>query len=263
MPDKKFVSYIKEGIDKLKALIDKYNKLCPDEKDDINFLIKTYNRKYMNYNLYNNENIINYQTINNLLFNSYDGFNNELMQYFENNLIKKRYIFLYKEILVIKSPTKINKTEINFEQNNYDKITPLIQDDNNIAAYLYIKNSFSKIDIKIYNKAGNFLNNFELFNNYDVLPYNKDLIIFYNITNIILVYFIDNYKNYFFKNIHLGSDDNTLFFNINSINSKLIKTSSDNFLMLYSENVYSMPLLEHLQYDSNNKIITLVSKKLN
>jgi len=263
MPDKIFINNIKESIDKLKILIYNYNKLCPNEKDDINFLIKTYNRKYMNYNLYNNENIINYQSINNLLFNSYDGFNNELMQYFENNLIKKRYIFLYKEILDIKSPTKINKTEINFEQNNYDKISPLIQDDNNIAAFLCIKNSFSKIDIKIYNKAGNFLNNFELFNNYDVLPYNKDLIIFYNSTNIILVYFIDNYKNYFFKNIHLGSDDNTLFFNINSINPKLIKTSSDNFLMLYSENVYSIPLLEHLQYDSNNKIITLVSKKLN
>ena len=261
MPDKIFINNIKESIDKLKILIYNYKKFCPNEKEDINFLIKTYNRKYMNYNLYNNENIINYQSINNLLFNSYDGFNNELMQYFENNFIKKRYIFLYKEILDIKSTTKINKTVINIAQNYFDNIiTPLIRDDNNIAAYLCITNIYYKRkDIKIYNKTGNIINNFELFDNYDVLPYKNDLMIFYNSGNIILVYFTDNYKNHFFINIHLELNSIYLF----TPTSKLIKTSSDNFLLLYNQYVYSIPLLEHLKYDNDNKNIKLVSKQLN
>jgi len=265
MPDKNFVSYIKESIDKLKILIDNYNKLCPNEKEDINFLIKTYNRKYMNYNLYNNENIINYQTINNLLFNSYDGFNNDLLQYFENNLIKKRYIFLYKEILDIKDTTKIKKTEINFKLKGKNNFTPLIQDDNGLEAYLCLESLediFPKNRLTVYNKIGNIINSIESYGRHEILPYNNDLIILYDRHDFILVYFTGDYQNHSLKQIFLKLDYQMEYLNIDW-NYKLIKTSSDNFIFLICGIAFLIPLKEHLQYNSNDKSIKLIPKKLN
>ena len=52
MPDIQYESGIKEKIKKIKNLIEKYNNICPDAKDEINYLNKIYERNYMNYNLY-------------------------------------------------------------------------------------------------------------------------------------------------------------------------------------------------------------------
>ena len=98
-PEDYYKQNLKEKIDKLKTLIDKYYEKSPSSYDEIKYLIKTYNRNFMNYNLYYNEQIINYQTCVNILFNNNDDFKNKDFELYENNLNRNEYISLYKEIL--------------------------------------------------------------------------------------------------------------------------------------------------------------------
>ena len=257
IPDDSTLLFIREKINKLKELINKYNTLCPNEKDDINFLIKTYNRNYMNYNLYNNENIINYQTINNLLFNCYDGFSDEVFEYLENNYIKKRYIFLYKEILNKKSASKIKKTEINLGIDTDYKFIPLIQD-NKILAYLYFQNNYSEININIYDNKGKIINIIKdqsYINELEILPVKSDVIIISNPIYIIILYFYNNYCNYYKKKLFFILNNLQMFYSKKiSWNTKFIKTSSNIFIYLLRGFAYSIPLSEHLEYNCNSNI---------
>ena len=88
---------MKEKLDKLKSLIDRYENFFPNGKGILKYLIKTYNRNFMNYNLYYNEKIINYQTCVNVLFNNKDDFNNIFLNYMKKAWLKLK-IYLYIKI---------------------------------------------------------------------------------------------------------------------------------------------------------------------
>jgi len=47
MPDSQYEIAVKEKLNKLKDLIERYNNLCPDAKKGINYLNKTYERNYI------------------------------------------------------------------------------------------------------------------------------------------------------------------------------------------------------------------------
>ena len=132
IPNKNYELIMLKKLEKIKSLIDKYNTYGPEEKKDINYFIKTYNRNFMNYNLYYHEDIINHQTINNLLFNSYDDFTDEVFKIFENNLNAKKPLFLYKELLGIKSIDKIKKTEFQMPLKDYEIIMPLFSENKDL-----------------------------------------------------------------------------------------------------------------------------------
>ena len=69
-----------------------------NEKETKKYLIKTYNRNFMNYNLFYNEKIVNYQTCLNILFNNNDDFKENSFELYEDNLNKKEYISIYQDI---------------------------------------------------------------------------------------------------------------------------------------------------------------------
>lgn len=112
MPDDKFKIIMKEKLDKLKSLIDRYENFFPNGKGILKYLIKAYNRNFMNYNLYYNEKIINYQICVNMLFNNKDDFNNNLFELYEESLAKIENISLYKNILNTKGTNRVSAKHI-------------------------------------------------------------------------------------------------------------------------------------------------------
>ena len=166
MPEDKYKITMEEKLNKLKSLIDDYYTFCPDANKEIKYLIMTYNRNFMNFNLYYNENIRNYQTIKNLLFNSNDDFNNETYKEFEKILKEKRYKFLYKEILGKKETNLVNKTEMNIILEDGKIIVPLIKESKEINdkknIYFALFSNPEILRLEIFDNFGNLINDIKI-----------------------------------------------------------------------------------------------------
>ena len=268
MPEDKYKITMEEKLNKLKSLIDDYYTFCPDAKEEIKYLIMTYNRNFMNFNLYYNENIRNYQTIKNLLFNSNDDFNNETYKEFEKILKEKRYKFLYKEILGKKETNLVNKTEMNIILEDGKIIVPLIKESKEINdkknIYFALFSNPEIVRLEIFDNFGHLINdikiNLELsYYDYNVLPYKDDIIIIYNFHELDFLYFLDDYKTYkifiLYLNIEVENPPFDYFLlestELNFLsNNKLFKTSSNYIFYLYGRLAYSMDIEDYL--DKNN-----------
>ena len=270
-------------LEKIKPLIDRYNTNFPEEKKDINYLIKTYNRNFMNYNLYYHEDIINHQTINNLLFNSYDDFTDEVFKIFENNLNAKKPLFLYKELLGIKSMDKVKITEFQMPIKEYEIITPLfpenkdLEDKNKIyfCKYTLIKDEKGLL---IYDKDKNIINNgryVRFDKNHNFMIYNSNIIIVFTCFEFTILIFSDDYKSY--KSIHIYLNDynavNDFPKNIEKRNyslgielyfyEKLIKLGTDKLIYLSEGNVYSMDIKKYIDKNLKHSSIKGELDKIN
>ena len=268
MPEDKYKITMEEKLNKLKSLMNDYYTFCPDAKEEIKYLIKTYNRNFMNFNLYYNENIRNYQTIKNLLFNSNDDFNNETYKEFEKILKEKRYKFLYKEILGKKETNLVNKTEMNIILEDGKIIVPLIKESKEINdkknIYFALFSNPEIVRLEIFDNFGHLINdikiNLELsYPDYNVLPYKDDIIIIYNFHELDFLYFLDDYKTYkifiLYLNINVENPPFDYFLlestELNFLsNNKLFKTSSNYIFYLYGRLAYSMDIEDYL--DKNN-----------
>ena len=277
IPDDQYEFFVIKKLDKLKSLIDGYKIYYPDAKEDILYLIKTFNRNFMNYNLYYHENIINHQTINNLLFNSKDGFTNEVFEIFEKKLTICRKFSAYKELLGKKSIDNINLIESKNKFNDNDIIIPLVQEnkDKNGKNKIYLcvfTETANETRFFIYDSAENIINResiYKEFQNIHFMKYNNNVIIIYNPSELTIINFSDDYKSH--KLFHFHPGDN-IFENILGYNQKykyilgkkfyfvqkLIKTSNNKLMIIDGGKAYSLEIEKFL--DKNNSASTAEGK---
>jgi hypothetical protein len=271
MPDSQYIITVKEKLNKLKDLIEKYNTLCPDAKEEINYLKKTFERNYMNFDLYYNKKILNYQTINNIIFNSCDDFNNKSFELYENIFMQKRYKFFYKEILDKKHVNDINKIDIRVKLLINEEI--IIFNNKNEIYFAIYNSGFNYIII--YDNKGNKINQISLF----FLLYDPYLMVYNNILftydhyKIVIIYFSENFKTNEILNLYLDykqieiNDLNNFdignFFLFDNLykDQKLIKTSSNNFFFLTNRKPYSINLEKYLDKNIVNSIPGKVALK--
>ena len=271
MPDSQYIITVKEKLNKLKDLIEKYNTLCPDAKEEINYLKKTFERNYMNFDLYYNKKILNYQTINNIIFNSCDDFNNKSFELYENIFMQKRYKFFYKEILDKKHVNDINKIEIRVKLLINEEI--IIFNNKNEIYFAIYNSGFNYIII--YDNKGNKINQISLF----FLLYDPYLMVYNNILfiydhyKIVIIYFSENFKTNEILNLYLdykqieinnlNNFDIGNFFLFDNLykDQKLIKTSSNNFFFLTNRKPYSINLEKYLDKNIVNSIPGKVALK--
>ena len=264
MPDSQYIITVKEKLNKLKDLIEKYNTLCPDAKEEINYLKKTFERNYMNFDLYYNKKILNYQTINNIIFNSCDDFNNKSFELYENIFMQKRYKFFYKEILDKKHVNDINKIDIRVKLLINEEI--IIFNNKNEIYFAIYNSGFNYIII--YDNKGNKINQISLF----FLLYDPYLMVYNNILfiydhyKIVIIYFSENFKTNEILNLYLdykqieinnlNNFDIENFFLFDNLykDQKLIKTSSNNFFFLTNRKPYSINLEKYLDKNIVNSI---------
>ena len=280
-PEDYYKQNLKEKIDKLKTLIDKYYEKSPSSYDEIKYLIKTYNRNFMNYNLYYNEQIINYQTCVNILFNNNDDFKNKDFELYENNLNRNEYISLYKEIL---NTNKLVNARVLYRKFfGSEIIIPLIKEDNNIKenneTYFGIFCDFlEQKGFFIYDINKNNINKIELKPevNHGIMKYRNNIIIIYDSSVFNIIYFSQDFtthqilklnvnfenKKIFSRNLYKFFMDSTFNFNV-----KLLKTTSKKLLFLYNGKAYSLDLGKY--FDNNLNVISgveslnLLSKESN
>ena len=255
IPDLQYEIIIKEKLNKLKGLIDRYNIICPDAKDEIKYLNNTYNRNYMNYNLYYNKKIINYQTINNILFNSNDDFNEKSFEEFESILKIKRYKFFYKELLNINSLTEINKKEFETVLPPDGKIIPFIKKNTDINNKYFGVYGLSFGKITIIDDTGKKINELLLkpsdpyFNDFLVL-FQDDILISYNLSDFSIYYFSEDYSSYELHTIGVGSKkfhfDYFGRYNNFHLNKKFIKTSSNNYILIMEGEAFLIDLNKYI-----------------
>lgn len=271
MPDSQYIITVKEKLNKLKDLIEKYNTLCPDAKEEINYLKKTFERNYMNFDLYYNKKILNYQTINNIIFNSCDDFNNKSFELYENIFMQKRYKFFYKEILDKKHVNDINKIDIRVKLLINEEI--IIFNNKNEIYFAIYNSGFNYIII--YDNKGNKINQISLF----FLLYDPYLMVYNNILfiydhyKIVIIYFSENFKTNEILNLYLdykqieinnlNNFDIGNFFLFDNLykDQKLIKTSSNNFFFLTNRKPYSINLEKYLDKNIVNSIPGKVALK--
>ena len=273
MPDSQYEIAVKEKLNKLKDLIERYNNLCPDAKEEISYLNKTYERNYMNFDLYYSKKILNYQTINNIIFNSCDDFDDKSFELYENILKQKRYKFFYKEILEKKSINDVNKIEINKELLLNEEITIF---NNAKEIYFCIYNSTYR-NLIIYDNKGNKINEIFLFLLKDsyLMKFNNNILIIYGHYKITIIYFYKNYKSHKILTLSLnyvqpGINTLNIFYLDNFLlpdflnnEEKLIKTSSNNFFFVTLGKAFSIDLEKYLDkytaYSLSEKAILICS----
>lgn len=265
-PDDNMKIVLKDKLDKLKALIDKYNKCSPNSIDLIHYLIKTYNRNYMNYNLYFNEKILNYQTCINVLFNTNDDFKDNLFDIYEDNLTKFEYVYLYKDLLDQKQTSKLS-TRILFRRfMEKEIIIPLIREINDTTRkneiYFGLFTQFLEGKaLFIYDSNKNKINKIDItpLDNFGIIKYQNNIIIIYDSSAFNIIYFSQDYKTHqiFKLNIHFQNQNLDSYLNC-KINGcyfqlliKLIKTSSYKFVFLYDGKAYSVDLGKYLDKKKN------------
>ena len=244
MPEFKYKNELEQKLERLKELIYIYKDIYPSEIDEIKFLIRMYNRRFMNYNLYYNEKINNYQTIKNLPFNYYD---NLVLEKYENNINKDRYKFLYKEILSTKPLNEINKIELNMTKKESEKLAILIKDnDINEEKKIYFCILTEKL-LKIYDIDGNIKNEINLEYNYDFLftLFDNNKIILKTFDNLVLLYLSDNFNIYMRINLNFYQHRSFMEHNFDLINLyhmynniKFLKTSSNQFIFINEGKAY-------------------------
>ena len=265
-PDDNMKIVLKDKLDKLKALIDKYNKCSPNSIELIHYLTKTYNRNYMNYNLYFNEKILNYQTCINVLFNTNDDFKDNLFDIYEDNLTKFEYVYLYKDLLDQKQTSKLS-TRILFRRfMEKEIIIPLIREINDTTRkneiYFGLFTQFLEGKaLFIYDSNKNKINKIDItpLDNFGIIKYQNNIIIIYDSSAFNIIYFSENYKTHqiFKLNIHFPNQNLDSYLNC-KINGcyfqlliKLIKTSSYKFVFLYDGKAYSVDLGKYLDKKIN------------
>ena len=265
-PDDNMKIVLKDKLDKLKALIDKYNKCSPNSIELIHYLIKTYNRNYMNYNLYFNEKILNYQTCINVLFNTNDDFKDNLFDIYEDNLTKFEYVYLYKDLLDQKQTSKLS-TRILFRRfMEKEIIIPLIREINDTTRkneiYFGLFTQFLEGKaLFIYDSNKNKINKIDItpLDNFGIIKYQNNIIIIYDSSAFNIIYFSQDYKTHqiFKLNIHFQNQNLDSYLNC-KINGcyfqlliKLIKTSSYKFVFLYDGKAYSVDLGKYLDKKKN------------
>ena len=226
----------KQKLDRLEKIINVYKEIYPGERDEIKYLIKTYNRKFMNYRLYFIENIRNYQTIQNLLFNYHDDFTEKDLIQYENNINKDRYKFLYKAILNKESIKNINKIELNIKKEEKDKLAILIKDnDINEENKMYFC-ILSEESLKIYDIKGENKKEIKLECKYDFLftLYNNNKIILKANINLVLLDLSDDFKTCQIKYLYFNYRPSFRDFYLIDIynNTQFLKTSSNKFIFI-------------------------------
>ena len=273
MPDDQVKLKLKEKLEKLKVLIDKYTLFYSNEKETKKYLIKTYNRNFMNYNLFYNEKIVNYQTCLNILFNNNDDFKENSFELYEDNLNKKEYISIYQDILNTKQLDKINAKILKRKFLGKEIIIPLLKEGNNKNAKneIYFAIFMDFLEGKalfIYDIFKNVINKIELKENknYNIMKYQNDIIIIYDNSALNIIYFSKNYKNHNLLKLNINYQNKKL----SSINQriktmgyyfelfmKLLETSSYKLLFLYNYKAYSLDLEKYL----NGKINYTISNE--
>ena len=247
MPDYQYEINVKQKIEKLKDLLEKYIRIYPDAEEEINHLKKTYERNLMNFDLYYEKNIINYQTIKNILFNSNDGFDENSFDLYYDNLQKNSYKFLYKELLINKTSNKINKKEININIKSDEEIALF---NNNNKIYI-ASHSVSNKNLKIYDDKGNTINEISLllFEFASLMVYNNNILMIYDHYKIFIIFFSEDYKSHeiLILNLNYNLNNNLDFeeFNLENIISKhliikerLIKTSLNKYFFNQRKSLY-------------------------
>ena len=275
MPDDKFKIIMKEKLDKLKSLIDRYENFFPNGKGILKYLIKTYNRNFMNYNLYYNEKIINYQICVNMLFNNKDDFNNNLFELYEESLAKIENISLYKNILNTKGTNRVSAKHIIKKFEKKQIILPLFKQrqDEKIKSDIYFcffTNYFQGKILFIYNISKTMICQIKLnlFGEYDIINYKNNIVIMYNSSVFNIIFFSDDYKtyqilelyiSYFNQNIHNLYPGNHIMEYYFETVVKLLKTSSNKFIFLYKDKAYIINLGNYL--DENKKTDSTSAKE--
>lgn len=266
-PDDNMKIVLKDKLDKLKALIDKYNKCSPNSIEFIHYLTKTYNRNFMNYNLYFNEKILNYQTCINVLFNMSDDFKDNLFDVYEDNLTKFEYVYLYKDLLNDEQTNKLS-TRILFRKfMEKEIIIPLIREikDKSRKNEIYFGLFTQFLDGKalfIYDSNKNKINKIDITpeENFGIIKYQNNIIIIYDSSTFNIIYFSEDYKthqifklNIHFQNQNIYSDG--LYLKINGyyfeLLIKLLRTSSYKFIYLYNGKAYSIDMGKYLDKKIN------------
>ena len=132
-----------EKIEKLKSLLDRYSKVCPDAKEEIKYLSEIYEINYINYQLYYYQNIVIYQTNKNIT--TFNNYSEKIFEKYEEIFKQKRYKYLYDELFIKNSIDKVNKTEIDILNQNTGIILPLIKNSKD-------KTNKKEIYFGVYNK---------------------------------------------------------------------------------------------------------------
>ena len=273
-PDDNIKIGLKDKLDKLKSLIDKYNKCSPNSIEYIHYLTKTYNRNYMNYNLYFKEKILNYQTCINVLFNTSDDFKDNLFDIYEDNLTKFEYVYLYKDLLNYKQTGKLS-TRILFRKFlEKEIIIPLIREredktrKNEIYFALFTQFMEGKA-LFIYDTSKNKINKIDITpeDNHGIMKYHNNIIIIYDSRVFNIIYFSEDYKTHQIFKLNINYKNEVLYsYYLNSnfggyyfkFLVKLLKTSSYKFVYLYNGKAFSLDLGKYL-----DKTINLTSDNEN
>ena len=275
-PDDMIKYDLKKKLDNLKSLIDKYKRCTPKAIDLIHYLTKTYNRNFMNYNLYYNEKIVNYQSCVNVLFNINDDFKNDMFGLYEDSLNKIDYLYIYKDIFNSKQTDKIRARIFPRNFNKKEIIIPLIKDNTNKtlkneiyfgifmnfledkALFIYDinKTKISKIDLKPEP-------------NHAIMKYSNNIIIVYDSSVFNIIYLLEDYKSYHLLQLNVNYQNQKIYSytleaqimgSLFQLVIKLLKTSSYKFVFLYNGNAYSINLEKYLD---NNMVLTNATENLN
>ena len=275
-PDELIKNDLKKKLEKLKSLIDKYKRCTPNAIDLIHYLTKTYNRNFMNYNLYFNEKIVNYQSCVNVLFNINDDFKNDMFDLYEDNLNKVDYHYIYKDLFNSQQTDKISARIFLRNFNEKEIVIPLIKDNTNkkLKNEIYLGIFMNFLESKalfIYDINKTKISKIDLtpLRNHGIMKYSNNIIIVYDSSVFNIIYFSEDYTthqllqlnvNYQNQKIYDYELESQIMGSLFQLVVKLLKTSSYKFVFLYIGNAYSIDLGRYLD---NKMVLTSGEENLN